>query len=183
MNIRKKSQKQEKRVAKQTGGNLVPASGSLWSNKADVKIDNFLIEVKYTDKDYYTLKVDIWNKIYKEAIKDGGRIALLQIDIKDKEYVILDDKDFIGLGLNKYNYFTQGQNYIFDKKSFRLNNNKIFIMHEYLGYLNDVWYPRELIYFKRDNLLLNLILWDDFLQTISPEHLNNISNEKLILKE
>ena len=61
--IKRKSAKQEKRTAKEFGGRTTPASGALSGAKGDVRTGNrtngedtnsndFLIENKYTDKDY-----------------------------------------------------------------------------------------------------------------------------------
>ena len=60
---KKKSKKQEERIAKQIGGKTVVASGALWGAKADVRNDKYLVEAKYTDTNYYTLNVRTWNKI------------------------------------------------------------------------------------------------------------------------
>src|SRR3712207_7142379 len=87
--IKRKSQKQEKRTAKEFGGKTVIASGALWSCKGDVRTDDFLIENKFTDKGYYSLKASIWEKITKEATKDNFRIPLMQIDIKNLSLVVI----------------------------------------------------------------------------------------------
>lgn len=53
MDVRKKSQLQEKRVASELGGRVTPASGALWGAKGDVKSDLFLAECKTTEKPAY----------------------------------------------------------------------------------------------------------------------------------
>ena len=58
---KKKSKKQEERIAKQIGGKTVIASGALWGAKGDSRFDNFLIENKFTDKDSYSLQLKIWD--------------------------------------------------------------------------------------------------------------------------
>ena len=63
MNARKKSQLQEKSVAKEFNAKTVIASGSLWFANSDVRSDKFLIECKTTDKDYYSLTAKVWEKI------------------------------------------------------------------------------------------------------------------------
>ena len=68
---KKKSQKQEKRVADEMKARVVLASGALWGSKGDVRNDNLLMECKTTCKPYYTFKFSVWDKILKEAIKDG----------------------------------------------------------------------------------------------------------------
>jgi NADPH-dependent 7-cyano-7-deazaguanine reductase QueF-like protein len=96
--IKKKSKKQEKRNAKELHGKVTPASGAFDFAKGDVRLDMFLIECKYTDKDYYTFKLDIWDKIEKEALNDNLRIPLMQVDIQDKKFMIIDSdvlKEFL----------------------------------------------------------------------------------------
>ena len=75
------SNKQEKDVAKQIGGNTVIASGALWHSSSDVRNSQFLVECKTTEKDYYTITAKVWEKICKEANRDGMRTPLLVIDL------------------------------------------------------------------------------------------------------
>ena len=49
-------EKQEKRLAKKTGGTTTAASGSFWSRKGDVRSADLLIEAKQTDKASYSIK-------------------------------------------------------------------------------------------------------------------------------
>lgn len=83
MDTKKKSQKQEKRVAKEIGGKTTIASGAFWSSKADVRNKLFLVECKTTEKEYYNLTYNTWNKIYSEALKDGMRIPIMCIDLNN----------------------------------------------------------------------------------------------------
>lgn len=97
--VRKRSQEQEKRVAKQLGGRVTPASGALWGAKGDVRQDKFLVECKTTEKDYYSLTDKVWNKIRSEAIRDGLRIPLMCIEIQGKSYAIIEKpmvEDYFG---------------------------------------------------------------------------------------
>lgn len=86
--IRKKSQKQEKRTAKEFGGKTQIASGALWTMKADVRTDKYLIENKFTDADFYKLDASTWKKIFEEATRDSNRIPLMQIDIQDTQLIM-----------------------------------------------------------------------------------------------
>lgn len=65
-----KSNLQERQVANDLFGRVQIASGAL-DDKADVRSKDFLCECKTTEKDSYTLKVDTWNKIQREAFKLG----------------------------------------------------------------------------------------------------------------
>ena len=93
--VKRRSQKQEKSVAKKFNARLTAASGALWGMKGDVRSDKFLIECKTTEKDYYTLTAKVWEKIQEEAIQDHMRIPLMVIDLKDTDrYVVFRPKDF-----------------------------------------------------------------------------------------
>ena len=94
--VKKRSQKQEKSVAKKFGGKVTAASGALWGMKGDVRTDKFLIECKTTEKKYYTLTAKVWEKIAEEALKDHMRTPLMLIDLEDSErYVVFSPKDFV----------------------------------------------------------------------------------------
>ena len=93
--VKRRSQKQEKRVAKDFNAKTVVASGALWGAKGDVRNDKYLIECKTTEKDYYSLTAKVWEKIEQEAIKDRMRIPLMVIDLEDKDSVVVfRAKDF-----------------------------------------------------------------------------------------
>ena len=93
--VKKRSQKQEKSVAKKFNARLTAASGALWGMKGDVRSDKYLIECKTTEKDYYTLTAKVWEKIQEEAIQDHMRTPLMVIDLKDTDrYVVFRPKDF-----------------------------------------------------------------------------------------
>lgn len=62
---RKRSDKQEKRLAKQMGGVQYAGSGSVFGEN-DVKTKDFSIEAKTTEKKQYTLKVDDIKKAQEE---------------------------------------------------------------------------------------------------------------------
>lgn len=92
--VKKRSQKQEKLVAKSFNAKLTPASGALWGAKGDVRNDKFLIECKTTEKDFYILTAKVWEKIHEEAVKDHLRIPLMVIDLEDRErYVVFRPMD------------------------------------------------------------------------------------------
>lgn len=93
--VKRRSQKQEKSVAKKFGGKVTAASGALWGMKGDVRSEKFLIECKTTEKKYYTLTAKVWEKIALEALKDHMRTPLMLIDLEDMErYVVFNPKDF-----------------------------------------------------------------------------------------
>lgn len=106
---KKKSQKQESKVAKELSGKTVVASGALWGSKGDVKTEYFLVECKTTAKDSYRLTHAVWKKILHEAVKDGMRFPLMCIDLYDgkERYAVFQANLFHGIdGVPKpsYNY-------------------------------------------------------------------------------
>lgn len=95
MDIRRLSKRQESKVAKELSGKVTPASGALWGAKADVRNDTFLVECKTTEKDFYSLTFNTWDKIYHEAIKDSLRIPVMCIDLQNgkQRYAVMCSKD------------------------------------------------------------------------------------------
>ncbi len=87
--VKKRSQKQEKSVAKDFNAKVTVASGALWGAKGDVRNDKFLIECKTTSKSWYSLTAKTWEKIEQEAIRDHMRIPLMVIDLEDRDRVVV----------------------------------------------------------------------------------------------
>lgn len=114
--IRKKSQAQEKRTAKEFRGRAQIASGAIENLKGDVRTgkrntigfneNDFLIENKFTDNDTYKLEKKTWEKIVKEALRDNMRIPLMQIDIQDLQLVVLDINDYATLFDEEFHMYT-----------------------------------------------------------------------------
>lgn len=92
----RQSQMHEKRLAKVVGGKATAASGAFWSRKGDVRSDDLLIEHKWTGKASFTLTAKVLEKIVTEAILDG-RIPVLGISLNNRNYVLLDENDFLDL--------------------------------------------------------------------------------------
>lgn len=103
--IKKKSKKQEALTAQEFGGKVTPASGALSGSKGDVKTPDFLIENKFTDADKYKLELKTWKKIEEEAIREGLRIPMIQLDIQDLSLIIIDFNDLIYLLGERNKYF------------------------------------------------------------------------------
>ena len=131
MQVKKKSQKQEKSVAKDLNARTVVASGALWGSKGDVRHDNLLVECKTTDKSFYSLTMQVWEKIEKEAIRDGLRLPVMCIDLnggKDR-YAVFRDKDF--QHYRSYYDTTPTDCVWSDKKSFRVQYPERILMIAY----------------------------------------------------
>ena len=93
--VKRRSQKQEKSVAKSFNAKVTVASGALWGQKGDVRNSTNLVECKTTEKDYYSLTAKVWEKIEQEAIRDHLRIPLMVIDLEDRDRVVVfRPKDF-----------------------------------------------------------------------------------------
>lgn len=87
----RRSQAQEKRVAKALGGRVQPASGALWVHRNDVRTDDWLIENKRTDNEAtISIKMTALRDLEMHAVLDD-RMPALQIDIgsKGKQYFIV----------------------------------------------------------------------------------------------
>lgn len=97
----KKWEKKELDDAKDFGGKLQIGSGRTWKNKLDVKTDDYLIEAKCTEKKSYSLKLDLWMKVMRAAVREG-RTPILSLRFerenqKPIDLVILDKNDYINL--------------------------------------------------------------------------------------
>ena len=93
--VKRRSQKQEKSVAKKFNARLTAASGALWGMKGDVRNENFLIECKTTENNFYPVTTKVWEKINEEAVQDHMRTPILVVDLIDRDrYVIFNPKHF-----------------------------------------------------------------------------------------
>ena len=101
------SNKQERQIAKDIEGRLVPASGSIWSHKADIRSASCLYEAKTTEKTYYPLTKLVWDKIEKEALKDGMRLPVMCIELENK-YKMAVVKEYDFCDHLSYEYYTKG---------------------------------------------------------------------------
>ncbi len=121
LKLKKLSRKQELVVAKELNGNAVIASGALYTMKGDVRNDLLLVECKTTKNGYYSLTLNVWEKIAKEALQDGMRTPVMQINLKngDKRFAVFSSKDFEGTFLPDLDELTVC------KKSFRITKEII----------------------------------------------------------
>ena len=153
MQVKKKSQKQEKSVAKDLNAKTVIASGALWGSKGDVRHDQFLVECKTTDKPFYSLTMKVWEKIEKEAVKDGLRIPVMCVDLNGgkERYAVFVSKHFTSY--KEYHEVTGYTDMMWsDKKSFHVDSPKRVLMISYLDH--------------GETMTFTVIPWDDFLYMI-----------------
>ena len=164
--IKRKSKKQEMKIAKDIGGKVTLASGALYFQNADVRSDEFLIEAKTTGSSYYSLKESIWNKVEKEALKDNFRTPLMHIQLLDGafEYVVMNINTFYALELDKYSYLGRNSEpTITDKKSIRLTTETLKFEVPCGLDKNEIYLPRHDIKFVNSQKHLVVLNWEDFL--------------------
>lgn len=128
--VKKRSQKQEKSVAKDFNAKPTVASGALWGQKGDVRNSKILVECKTTEKDYYTLTAKVWEKISEEATRDHLRIPLMVIDLEDRDRVVVfNPNDFKTTIPEPYDCTYNGDN----QKSFKVSVNELLESEKDLG--------------------------------------------------
>ena len=95
--INKRSKKQEKKTADIYRGSRNAGSGSGWMRKNDVRALSFLFENKFTTnmKSITIKEVDLRELTERAIIED--RTPVLQFDLANKRYVILNEDDFLEL--------------------------------------------------------------------------------------
>ena len=79
--------------SKSFGGKRVSGSGSKWWKPGDIVGDIWLTECKQTDKKSYSLNIDKWDKISKEALFKFKH-PMMSIKIRDTELVVLAKEEF-----------------------------------------------------------------------------------------
>lgn len=90
---RRRSERQERRLAKDYAGKVQPGSGCGRTNKGDVKTKRFLIEAKRTDKKQYILSLKTWEKIETQALS-MSKTPVLAIEIGNKRLIVVADYVF-----------------------------------------------------------------------------------------
>lgn len=160
--FKKRSQIQEKSVAKKFNARPTVASGALWGMKSDVRNDKYLIECKTTEKNYYPITYIVWEKIEDEALKDHDRIPLLVVDLEDKyRYVIFNpkyfDKDLPTPYENSLNK---------DSKSFRLRLNELSEIEEDI---EEYCYAKVFLICGKKRNLLCYMREEDFIKHFEEE--------------
>ncbi len=64
--------------------------------KGDLKIGDYLVEAKETDKNSFSVKREIFEKVEKNARRQSLKPAVL-VNVAGSEYIILRFQDFIEL--------------------------------------------------------------------------------------
>ena len=149
MNYKKISKKQEKSVAETFDARVTVASGAFWGMKADCRSDKFLIECKTTEKVNYQLRASVWEKIEKEATRDGMRTPLLVVDLENGRHrvVVFNPKYFSQHNDLKIRYAP------FTRKSFNLRYDYLLGNYDCLSFIICGEKATELYYMKLDDFL------------------------------
>lgn len=93
----RRSQKQERRVAKEHGGRVNPGSGNGDIHKNDVRTDTESWELKYTSKAQFPLKEADLNAAWVHSVIANKRMVFgIQFGNGDN-YVVLNEDDYIEL--------------------------------------------------------------------------------------
>jgi hypothetical protein len=98
---KKKSDKQEKALAKKVGGKTQAGSGNQWHSKGDVEDEEYLHECKYTKHKSFKVSVDLWEEIDEKAFAMGGKTPALEILLgegqENLKLVVLSEDDYLKL--------------------------------------------------------------------------------------
>jgi hypothetical protein len=93
-NIKKKSVKQEKRLAKDLGAKRAPKSGAISTSPEDMLLGNYVIESKATKGKSISVKEE-WLSALRESPIHFGRIPTLSIEFgSGKRYLVIEENDF-----------------------------------------------------------------------------------------
>jgi len=88
-------QRKETKDSKDFGGRKKPRSGGLWFAPGDVSIDQFLLDDKTTVRKSFSITLNMWKKIYEEALK-SQKMPCLSVRLGDgTEVVVLSKDDFL----------------------------------------------------------------------------------------
>ena len=93
----RRSQEQEKRVARIVGGVVNPGSGSRWNRPNDVREPGkVLYEMKRTDAKSITVKLSDLEAVRKRALLDDTD-AVMHLEFGKRRYVVITEDDYLAL--------------------------------------------------------------------------------------
>ena len=110
MTTRDYSDKQEKHIAKVTGGKVQSNSGGTKFGGGDVHTDKFFIEAKTPTKEQtsFTIKKEWINKMIEQAYEQGKEESVLAFRFdpdKDNDLYVLSQRQFL-----EYLRYKEGEN-------------------------------------------------------------------------
>jgi hypothetical protein len=93
-NIKKKSIKQEKKLAKDLGAKRAPLSGAFATSPEDMRLGNYVIESKATKGKSISVKEE-WLSSLRRSPMHFGKIPTLVLEFPGcKRYVVMSEDDF-----------------------------------------------------------------------------------------
>lgn len=97
--VGRRARQSEEATAKSDGGSRMPASGSKWYAKGDVRANGFLIDDKFTDSESFTITRKMIEKATSEALQTPpGLRPQLRISIKGLPRLrLLTEDDYLFL--------------------------------------------------------------------------------------
>ena len=100
MPTRDYSDKQEKHIAKVTGGKVQSNSGGTKFGGGDVHTETFLIEAKTPTKpqESFTIKLEWLRKMYEQRFEQGKQEAVLAFRFEpdtSSDYYVLNERQFL----------------------------------------------------------------------------------------
>lgn len=89
-----RSKKQEKKIARRTGGRVQAGSGSSWRRPQDVVEEGHVVQAKFTDKPSFTISMKEWAGIRKDAYA-LGRSPKMEIEFqKHKVKLVITEEPY-----------------------------------------------------------------------------------------
>ena len=67
----RRSATQERKRAQQIGGRVQAGSGSSWRAPQDIRSDEFLEQIKYTDLKSASISISVWKRLKADANRAG----------------------------------------------------------------------------------------------------------------
>ena len=97
----KRSRIQERKAARNYEGQRTPGSGNGWIQKADVRTDEELFELKTTSKSQFALRSSDLYKLWNAALLDS-RTPVFEIEFANDGItcVVLDKNDYLAMREN-----------------------------------------------------------------------------------
>ena len=90
----RRSKKQEEQHAKRVGGKRQVGSGSSWRSPGDVRSEEYLDELKYTDAKSFSVSPVLWAGIKKKAALTGRTPRLIiRFDSSGLELIVTEGND------------------------------------------------------------------------------------------
>jgi hypothetical protein len=129
MNNKIISKKREKKLAKDVNGKAHARSGGFWFKKSDASDIYYQYEDKFTHNLYYSINIDILNKIEKEA-KQVNKIPVLRFGFikTQRDYVVMRIQDVFPL--LPQDYFKNSPSFVnITGKSKRFDDESLYALY------------------------------------------------------